>query len=174
MLKKSIHGFFSHDLREVNSRKSFKSLDFKSSRFGGASLHRTQAAVLREEFANLRSQIVTSSWGGRRYPPYVFTEHGVAMLSSVLLSPRAVQANIAIMRAFVRLRETLAIHKELAAKLMSLERKIAGHDESIRTLFEAIRQLMAPPEKARRKIGFRVGERGPAYRVRRLRRGSSR
>ena len=67
--------------------------------------------LTREEFANLRSQIVTSSWGGRRYPPYAFTEHGVAMLSSVLQSPRAVQANIAIMRALVRLRETLAIHR---------------------------------------------------------------
>ena len=123
-----------------------------------------------EEFAHLRSQFVTSSWGGRRYPPFAFTEHGVAMLSSVLRSRRAVQVNIAIMRAFVRLRATLALHTELGTKLSALERKIAGHDESIRTLFDAIRQLMASPEKARRSIGFRVEEGRPAYRVRRPRR----
>jgi hypothetical protein len=92
--------------------------------------------------------------GGRRTNPYVFTQEGVAMLSSVLRSPRAVQVNIAIMRVFVRLRETLALHKDLAHKLTQLERKIEGHDASIRTLFDAIRQLMTPPEKPRREIGF--------------------
>ena len=76
------------------------------------------------------------------------------MLSSVLRSPHAVQVNIAIMRVFVRLRETLALHKDLAHKLAQLERKIEGHDTSIRTLFDAIRQLMTPPEKPRREIGF--------------------
>ena len=118
---------------------------------------------------NLKSQIAISSlgWGGRRSRPYAFTEHGVAMLSSVLRSGRAVRVNIAIMRAFVRLRESLALQKELAARLADLERKIEGHDESIRTLFEAIRQLMAPPEIGGRPIGFRVEEPGPAYRVRR-------
>ena len=118
---------------------------------------------------NLKSQIAISSsgWGGRRSRPYAFTEHGVAMLSSVLHSERAVRVNIAIMRAFVRLRETLALHKELAARLADLERKIESHDEGIRTLFEAIRQLMAAPEKARRSIGFHVEEPGPIYRVRR-------
>jgi hypothetical protein len=89
-----------------------------------------------------------------KYLPYVFTQEGVAMLSSVLRSPRAVQVNIAIMRVFVRLRETLALHKDLAHKLAQLERKIEGHDASIRTLFDAIRQLMAPAEKPRREIGF--------------------
>jgi len=102
--------------------------------------------LTRQEFQNLRSQVGIASWGGRRYPPYAFTEHGVAMLSSVLHSPRAIQVNIAIMRAFVRLRETLALHKELASRLADLERKIASHDEGIRALFEAIRQLMALPE----------------------------
>jgi hypothetical protein len=77
---------------------------------------------------------------------------------------------IAIMRAFVRLRETMSLQKDLVTKLADLERKIAGHDESIRTLFDAIRQLMAPPAKARRSIGFRVEEAGPRYRVRRGRR----
>lgn len=104
--------------------------------------------------SNLRSQFVTSSWGGRRYQPYAFTEQGVAMLSSVLRSQRAIQVNIAIMRAFVKLRETLALDKDLAKKLEELERKIIHHDAQIQSIFDAIRQLMAPPEKLRRKIGF--------------------
>ncbi len=127
-----------------------------------------------EEIDSLRSQFVISNArrgrGGRRYQPYAFTEHGVAMLSSVLHSSRAIQVNIAIMRAFVRLRETLALHKELASRLADLERKIESHDEGIRTLFEAIRQLMAPPEKERPSIGFRLKEAGPVYRLRRRRR----
>jgi hypothetical protein len=125
---------------------------------------------------NLKSQIAISSsgWGGRRSRPYAFTEHGVAMLSSVLRSERAVRVNIAIMRAFVRLRETLALHTELAARLADLERKIESHDEGIRTLFEAIRQLMAPPTRERRSIGFRVEEAGPVYRVRGRRRAGGR
>jgi len=100
-----------------------------------------------------------------KYLPYVFTQECVAMLSGVLRSPRAEQVNIAIMRAFVRLRETLSLHKELAHKLSELERKIENHDENIRTLFEAIHQLMTPPETPHREIGFHVRETGPAYRV---------
>jgi len=101
----------------------------------------------------LRSQSVTSSdWGGRRYPPYAFTEQGVAMLSSVLRSQRAVQVNIEIMRAFIRLRQMLASHAELARKLDALEKK---YDAQFKDVFEAIRQLMAPPEPKRRAIGFR-------------------
>jgi len=87
------------------------------------------------------------------------------MLSSVLRSPRAVQVNITIMRVFVRLRETLALHKELAHKLADLERKVAEHDAGIHTLFDAIRQLMAPPAQTRKPIGFRVKERRTTYRV---------
>jgi hypothetical protein len=98
---------------------------------------------------------VTSSWGGRRYLPYAFTEQGVAMLSSVLNSERAVQVNIAIMRTFVKLRELLSTHKELAQKLKQLERKIEKHDEEIKVIFDAIRQLMSQPERNKRKIGFR-------------------
>ena len=90
-----------------------------------------------------------------KYLPYAFTEEGVAMLSSVLRSKRAIQVNIAIMRAFVKLRQMLAGNKELAAKLAELERKLEGHDQQIHSLFEAIRQLMAPPEPPRRRIGFR-------------------
>jgi hypothetical protein len=100
-----------------------------------------------------------------------FTEHGAIMLANVLNSPMAVQAGIAVVRAFVRLRETLTLHKELAVKLRELERKIANHDENIQTLFEAIRQLMTPPEKPRRQIGFGVRERRARYKTR-VRKGS--
>ncbi len=110
----------------------------------------------KEEFDNLRFHFGTSSvWGGRRYPPYAFTEQGVAMLSSVLHSQRAVQVNIEIMRAFIRLRQMLASHVELARKLDALEKK---YDAQFKQVFEAIRQLMAPPEPKRRPIGFRKGD----------------
>lgn len=102
-----------------------------------------------------------------KYLPYVFTQEGVAMLSSVLRSPRAVQVNIAIMRVFVRLRETLALHKGLAHKLVDLERKIEGHDQAIKSLFDAIRELMTPAAKPRREIGFHIKEDRLPYRVKR-------
>ena len=92
-----------------------------------------------------------SSRGGRRYPPYAFTEQGVAMLSSVLHSPRAVAVNIEIMRTFIRLRRMLASHADLARKLEALEKK---YDAQFKVVFDAIRQLMAPPEPKRRRIGF--------------------
>ena len=110
-----------------------------------------------EEAESLRSQSVISnatSRGGRRYSPYAFTEQGVAMLSSVLRSKQAVQVNVEIMRAFVRLRGLLAANRALAAKLEELERKISSHDQSIAGILTAIRQLMAPPESRRRPIGF--------------------
>lgn len=112
-----------------------------------------------QEFRNLRSQFVTSSWGGRRYAPYVFTEQGVAMLSSVLNSPRAIAVNIEIMRAFVRLREMIAGNKELAKRLDELEaridRKLSTHDQAIAGILDAIRALMAPPAPTmKRRIGF--------------------
>ena len=88
------------------------------------------------------------------YLPYAFTEQGVAMLSSVLNSERAIHVNIAIMRIFVKIREILSTHKELAHKLSQLERKTEKHDGEIKTIFDAIRQLMAPPEKPHRRIGF--------------------
>ncbi len=109
-----------------------------------------------EEYQALRFQIGISKAGrgGRRFLPYAFTEQGVAMLSSVLRSKRAVMVNIAIMRAFVKLRQMLATHKKLAQKLAELERRLEGHDQKIHSIFEAIRQLMAPPVPARRRIGF--------------------
>src|SRR3990172_9037517 len=103
------------------------------------------------EFSNLKSQIVISSWGGmRRANPYAFTEQGVAMLSSILRSERAVQVNIEIMRAFVRLRQMLASHAGLARKLAALEKK---YDAQFKVVFDAIRELMTPPEPKRRRIG---------------------
>jgi len=111
-----------------------------------------------EETEALRSQFATSNntRGGTRYRPYAFTEQGVAMLSSVLNSERAVQVNITIMRAFVRLRQALLSNKSLANKLAELERKLETHDGHIRSLFDAIRQLMAPPDPKPRRIGFRA------------------
>jgi phage regulator Rha-like protein len=110
----------------------------------------------KEEFDDLRFHFGTSSdWGGRRYPPYAFTEQGVAMLSSVLRSQRAVQVNIEIMRAFIRLRQMLASNAELARKLDELEKK---YDAQFKEVFEAIRQLMTPPEPKRRSIGFQTGD----------------
>jgi hypothetical protein len=123
-----------------------------------------------DEAAILKCQIGISSFehgGRRRSLPYAFTEEGVAMLSSVLRSKRAVQVNVAIMRAFVGLRRMLAANESLAHKLAELERKIEGHDSSIRTLFDAIRELAAPPARPRREIGFHIKEDGVLYRVRR-------
>ena len=114
-----------------------------------------------EEADSLRSQSVISKnpgRGGRRSAPYVFTEQGMAMLSSVLNSPRAIAVNIEIMRAFVRLRELIASNKELAAKLDQLEKKLSTHDQAITEIMQAIRQLMAPPEPRKRPIGFVVPE----------------
>lgn len=106
-----------------------------------------------DEFRHLRSQpgISNPGRGGRRYRPYAFTEQGVAMLSSVLRSERAVQVNIEIMRAFVRLRQLLASHEDLAQRLDELEQK---YDEQFKVVFEAIRQLMTPPAPPQRQIGF--------------------
>jgi len=120
-----------------------------------------------QEVITLRSQFVTSKSGkgGRRYIPYVFTEQGVAMLSSVLNSERAILVNIAIMRAFVKLRGMLSTHKELAYKLKQIENKIEKHDEEIKVIFDAIRQLMIPPEPTKKKIGFIVRERSVQYRT---------
>lgn len=109
----------------------------------------------KQEGMNLRCQIVTSSWGGRRYLPYVFTREGVAMLSSVLNSKRAIKVNIQIMRAFVKFKEILLPHKDLAIKLEALEKKYVNHDEKIQKIFEAIRRLLeVPPEEPKRRIGF--------------------
>lgn len=110
--------------------------------------------LTRKEFDNLKSQSVTSSWGGaRRALPYGFSEHGILMLSSVLRSPRAIQVNIEIMRAFVSLRELVASNATLARKLSELEKK---YDSQFQMVFEAIRKLLTPPPLSQKQIGFRV------------------
>jgi hypothetical protein len=116
-----------------------------------------------EESDSLRSHFVTLKTGRgrhRKYLPFAFTEQGVAMLSSVLRSKRAVQVNIEIMRAFVRLRQMLASNTQLATKLADMEKK---YDAQFKVVFDAIRQLMTPPQSKKRKIGFVVEEKAAAY-----------
>ena len=120
-----------------------------------------------EEFTNLKSQIATSTFhGGRRYQPWVFTEHGALMLASVLNSEIAVQASVRVVRAFVRLREMVAANAQLAAELEKLERRFDSHDQAIANLFAALKQLIEPSEPPkRREIGFHVRENAARYRV---------
>jgi len=142
-----------------------------------------EVSILRSQFVTSRlqapgNQLSRSNWsqsvtslkkhGGLRYRPYAFTEQGVAMLSSILNGERAVRVNIAIMRAFVRLRGVLETNRELARKFAELEKRVGKHDEKIDAILEAIRQLMAPPEKPRREIGFHVRETAPRYRTRKV------
>ena len=108
--------------------------------------------LTKEEFDNLRFHFGTSSWGGQRYLPYAFTENGVAMLSSVLNSKRAIHVNIQIMRTFTKIRKMLATHKELRQKIDKMEKK---YDHQFKIVFDAIRQLMSPPEAKKRRVGFR-------------------
>jgi hypothetical protein len=111
-----------------------------------------------------RSQSVTLKRGKNiKYLPFAFSEHGVIMAANVLNSPRAIRMSVIVVRAFVRMRQFLATHKELAAKLAELERKVGDHDEQIRIIFEAIRQLMTQPEPRQRPIGFHVKERPARY-----------
>jgi len=105
--------------------------------------------------------------GGRRYLPFAFTEQGVAMLSSVLHSERAVQVNIAVMRAFIKLREALGTNRDLARKFAELESRVGGHDEQIAEIIEAIRQLIAPSsDEPKKEMGFHIRETSPRHRVR--------
>ncbi len=107
--------------------------------------------LTQKEWENLRYQFGTSKWGGIRYIPFAFTEQGVSMLSSVLRTKKAVQINIQIMRTFVQLRKIIALHKELSEKLEQLEKR---HDTQFKIVFDALRELMNPPEKPKRRIGF--------------------
>lgn len=135
-------------LYEVETRVLVQAVKRNIKRFPGDFMFQ----LSKEELGNLRSQSVTSSWGGRRYPPYAFTEQGVAMLSSVLHSDRAITVNIAIMRAFVQLREIISSNAKLARRLEQLEQK---YDTQFKVVFEAIRELMKPPEPGKKRpIGF--------------------
>ena len=116
--------------------------------------------LTKDEFENLRSQIVTSSWGGARYLPMVFTEQGVAMLSTVLKSDRAIQVNIQIMRTFTQLRQMLSTHKDLKRKIESMEKK---YDQQFQVVFEAIKQLLSEEDKPKKKNGFTAKEKQAGY-----------
>lgn len=127
-------------------------------------------ALTDDEFANLRSQFAASSsapsWGGRRYAPFVFTEHGAIMAATLLNSPRAIDVSVYVVRAFVQQRELLASNKDMARQLRALEqrieRKLGSHDQAIAGLIDTLRQLMAPPDPPKRPIGFTVpAERTP-------------
>ena len=109
-----------------------------------------------EEWANLKSQNATSSWGGRRKLPYAFTEHGVLMLSSVLNSERSIAVNIHIMRVFTRLREMLVTHQDLLIKMNELDSKVSNHDKSIKQIFSYLKQLVKQEEEPREPIGFKT------------------
>jgi hypothetical protein len=131
-------------------------------------LNSEETNMVQEHILRSRSQFVTLKRGFNiKYRPFAFTEQGVAMLSSVLNSERAIEVNISIMRTFVRLREYLLMHKELAGKLKELEEKVERHDENIIIVFEAIQKLMEEPEKPRREIGFQVKEPTVKYSVKR-------
>jgi hypothetical protein len=109
----------------------------------------------RKEWENLKSQIVISSWGGRRQLPYVFTEHGVLMLSSVLNSKRAVSVNIQIMRIFIKIREMIISSKDILLKLEQLEKGVKNHDGEIKLIFKYLQQLINPPSPPRKRIGYK-------------------
>ncbi len=117
--------------------------------------------IIRAELDNLKSQIVISSlsWGGRRVMPYAFTEQGVAMLSSVLKSPRAVQVNISIMRTFVHIRRTLAENTELALRIRDIERRQGEQEANIESIFDVINRMLALPESPKRTYGLPVAPR---------------
>ena len=112
--------------------------------------------LTREEFDHLRSQIDTSSWGGTRYAPMAFTEQGVAMLSSVLNSDRAVQVNIQIIRIFTKLRKMILTHKDLLIKVTELEAKISNQGKSIKQIFAYLKELIQEKDEPRERIGFKT------------------
>jgi len=148
------------DLYGVETKRLLEQVKRNLARFPGDFMFQLN----QEEAAALRSQIATSNAGrgGRRYAPYAFTEQGVAMLSSVLRSKTAVAVNIAIMRAFVELRRAAADYAALEKRLDQLERdtssKLGQHDERLDEVFKALRQLIAPPVRPKRAIGFRIPE----------------
>ena len=135
------------DLYDVEPRMLIQSVKRNKERFPSDFMFQLE----NQEVSNLKSQIVISSWGGSRTPPYAFTEQGIAMLSSVLGSSRAIQVNIEIMRTFVGLRRFLESHKELSKKLGELEKK---YDYQFKTVFDAIRESMTPPARDAREIGI--------------------
>ena len=143
------------ELYQVPTKRLNEAVRRNISRFPADFMFRLTSGEL--ETLTLRTQIATSNRGGRRYLPYVFTEQGVAMLSSVLKSSHAIQVNIVIMRAFVKLREVMATHADLAYKIEALERNYSEHDREIQVIFQAIKDLLEPPpDPPKRRIGFNI------------------
>ncbi len=140
------------ELYEVETKRLNEQVKRNSGRFPADFMFQLST----EEFANLKSQFATSSWGGRRTSPYVFTEHGAIMAASVLNSDRAVEMSVYVVRAFVQLRELMGNHKALAQKLAELERRVGDHDHSLAEVIDALRALMATPKTRSRPIGFTV------------------
>jgi hypothetical protein len=138
------------ELYEVETKRFNEQVKRNAKRFPADFMFR----LTKEEFDNLRSQFATSSRGGRRYPPSVFTEHGAIMAAAILNSDRAIEMSVYVVRAFVQLRDVLSSHKALAQKLDQLERRVAHHDNSLAEIIDAIRALMAQPQTAKRPIGF--------------------
>jgi hypothetical protein len=137
MLDADLAGLYGVETRRLNEQMSRNSERFPED---------FMFQLTDQEFANLKSQFATSSWGGRRKLPYVFTEHGAIMAASVLNSARTIEISVHVVRAFVHLRELVSGHKELSQKLNQLERKVGAHDRAIAELINAIRQLMSPAE----------------------------
>lgn len=122
---------------------------------------RSQIVILKNNPEILRSQIAilkNTRGSHRKYLPHVFTEHGALMAANILRSPRAVEMSVFVIRAFIKMRGVLNVHKELGSKIAELERRMSGHDAQLRSLFEAIRQLMQPPAAPKREFGFRVND----------------
>jgi hypothetical protein len=111
--------------------------------------------LTKKEFENLRSQIVTSSWGGTRYMPMAFTEQGVSMLSSVLGSDTAIDVNIEIIRIFAKMKEMIATNKDILLQMQKIEKKLTAHDEDIKTIFSVLKKLINTPQEPRKRIGFK-------------------
>jgi hypothetical protein len=114
----------------------------------------------KDEIENLRCHFGTSRWGGARYSPMAFTEHGIAQLSGVLKSPQAIQVNIAIIRIFIRMRELLQMNKDILLKLEQMEQKLSVHDRDILQIFKTLRQLLQPPPQPRRRVGYKISRDG--------------
>lgn len=152
MIDKDLAGLYNVETKVLN-----QAVRRNRERFPGDFMFR----LTKTEWKVLRSQIVTLETGrGKyaKYPPYAFTEHGVAMLSGVLKSKTAVRVNIRVIRIFTRMRQMILTHKDILLQLQNIEKKLAGHDEDIVLIFKYLKQLLSPPQPPRQKIGFKIKE----------------
>lgn len=140
------------ELYKVETKRLNEQVKRNMSRFPGDFMFQ----LTKEEWMHLKSQYATSSWGGRRSEPYMFTEHGILMLSSVLNSERAIAVNIRIMRVYTKLKEMLLTHKDLLLKMEEIEKKVSGHDEQIITIFNYVKKFVTEEPKPRPIIGYKT------------------